>query len=101
MERLVGISDAAKSLGVSVTTLRRWEVSGKLVPEHTAGGHRRYDLAKLRPEWFRTSDESARKTVAYARVSRRLGNKSKILMAKEGTSVKDMTILAWKLTIIQ
>jgi predicted site-specific integrase-resolvase len=46
-------------------------VSGKLVPEHTAGGHRRYDLAKLRPEWFRTSDESARKTVAYARVSRR------------------------------
>ncbi|MHB1563626.1 MAG: IS607 family transposase [Leptospirillum sp.] len=71
MERLVGISDAAKSLGVSVTTLRRWEVSGKLVPEHTAGGHRRYDLAKLRPEWFRTSDESARKTVAYARVSRR------------------------------
>lgn len=69
MERLVGISDAAKSLGVSVTTLRRWEVSGKLVPEHTAGGHRRYDLAKLRPEWFRTSDESARKTVAYARVS--------------------------------
>ncbi|MHB1731277.1 MAG: IS607 family transposase [Leptospirillum sp.] len=71
MERLVGISDAAKSLGVSVTTLRRWEVSGKLVPEHTAGGHCRYDLAKLRPEWFRTSDESARKTVAYARVSRR------------------------------
>ncbi len=71
MERLVGISDAAKSLGVSVTTLRRWEVSGKLVPEHTAGGHRRYDLAKLSPEWFRPSDESARKTVAYARVSRR------------------------------
>ncbi|EQD40598.1 Resolvase domain protein, partial [mine drainage metagenome] len=69
MERLVGISDAAKSLGVSVTTLRRWEVSGKLVPDHTAGGHRRYDLAKLRPEWFRATDESARKTVAYARVS--------------------------------
>ena len=24
-----------------------------LVPEHTPGGHRRYDLAKLRPEQFR------------------------------------------------
>ena len=69
MERLVSIGEAAKALGVSVTTLRRWEVSGKLVPEHTAGGHRRYDLAKLRPEMFRTDVEANRRTVAYARVS--------------------------------
>ena len=69
MERFVGISEAAKALGVSVTTLRRWEATGKLVAEHTAGGHRRYDLAKLRPEWFRAADEAHRKTIAYARVS--------------------------------
>lgn len=69
MERLVGIGEAAEALGVSITTLRRWEADGKLAAEHTAGGHRHYDLAKLRPEWFRSADEAKRKTVAYARVS--------------------------------
>ncbi|MEF3193341.1 MAG: MerR family DNA-binding transcriptional regulator, partial [Halothiobacillaceae bacterium] len=69
MERLVSIGEAAKALGVSITTLRRWEASGKLVAEYTAGGHRRYDLAKLRPEMFRSEDEVNRRTVAYARVS--------------------------------
>ena len=68
MERLVSISEAARTLGVSITTLRRWEAEGRLIPEHTSGGHRRYDLAKINPEWFRfTPDE--RHTVAYARVS--------------------------------
>jgi len=42
---------------------------GKLVAEHTAGGHRRYDLTRLRPELFRAEDASQRRTVAYARVS--------------------------------
>ena len=69
MERLVGIGEAAKVLGVSITTLRRWETEGRLVTEHTAGGHRRYDLAKLRPELFRAEAETARRTIAYARVS--------------------------------
>lgn len=40
-------SEAAKLKGVSASTLRRWEVEGKLVPERTANGHRRYDLAQL------------------------------------------------------
>ncbi len=48
MERLVSISEAASALGVSITTLRRWEASGKVVPEHTAGGHRRYTLVYAR-----------------------------------------------------
>jgi len=69
MNRYVSISDAAKALGVSVTTLRRWEAVGKLIPEHTAGGHRRYDLSKLRPEMFRAEEAAARRTIAYARVS--------------------------------
>ena len=47
MESLVSIGEAASALGVSITTLRRWEASGRLAAEHTAGGHRRYDLAKL------------------------------------------------------
>ncbi|MDR2155654.1 MAG: MerR family DNA-binding transcriptional regulator [Burkholderiaceae bacterium] len=47
MERLVGIGEAASALGVSITTPRRWEAEERLLAEHTAGGHRRYDLAKL------------------------------------------------------
>jgi excisionase family DNA binding protein len=69
MNRFLGIGEAAKALGVSIATLRRWEVSGKIEAEHTAGGHRRYDLAKLRPEQYRAAEAASRRTVAYARVS--------------------------------
>ena len=69
MERIVAIGEAADVLGVSIATLRRWEAAGKLAAEHTAGGHRRYDVAKLRPELFGDADAAKRKTVAYARVS--------------------------------
>jgi putative resolvase len=64
MERFVGIGEAAEALGVSTTTLRRWEAAGKLVAEHTAGGHRRYDLSKLRPELYRAEDRTNRRTIA-------------------------------------
>ena len=43
----LSISEAAKIKGVSTSTLRRWELEGKLIPERTANGHRRYDLAQL------------------------------------------------------
>jgi len=69
MDRWVSISEAAQALGVSVTTLRRWAASGELLAEHTAGGHRRDDLAKLRPELLHAKDGGKRRTVAYARVS--------------------------------
>lgn len=68
MDRLVAIGEASKALGVSITTLRRWESEGKLIPERTAAGHRRYDLAKLKPELFHVALDE-RRTVAYARVS--------------------------------
>lgn len=68
--KLVPIHEAAEALGVSAQTLRRWEREGRLLPdERTAGGRRRYDLARLKPEMFRSQAEAARKTVAYARVS--------------------------------
>ena len=68
MERFVSIGEAAKALGVSITTLRRWEAEGRLIPEQTSGGHRRYNLARLKPEMFRAAPDE-RRTVAYARVS--------------------------------
>jgi putative resolvase len=62
------IGEASKTLGVSITTLRRWEVEGKLMPERTVSGHRRYDLAKIKPELFHLASD-VRRTIAYARVS--------------------------------
>lgn len=68
MNRLLSIGEASKALGVSITTLRRWEKQGKLLPERTEFGHRRYDLSKLSPERYRESADN-RGTIAYARVS--------------------------------
>ena len=57
--KLVPIQDAADALGVTAQTLRRWEREGRLIPdERTAGGRRRYDLARLKPE-LRSSTRSA------------------------------------------
>ena len=70
MDKLVSIGKAAKILGVSEVTLRRWDEDGKLVSIKTEGGHRRYDISKIRPELVHKFDfQDMRKTVAYARVS--------------------------------
>lgn len=68
MSNLVQISHAAKILGVSITTLRRWEKEGKITPQYTKSGHRRYDLQALIPQ-LTHSHSHQRRTIAYARVS--------------------------------
>jgi excisionase family DNA binding protein len=70
MEKLVSISKAATLLGVSEITLRRWDRDGRLVSIKTEGGHRRYDISKIKPETVHKYDfTDKRKTIAYARVS--------------------------------
>jgi len=70
MDHLVSIGRAAKILGVSIITLRRWDSEGKFPSIKTEGGHRRYELSKLKPETVHKYDfASTRKTIAYARVS--------------------------------
>ena len=68
MSKLVPISEAASALGVSASTLRRWDASGRLVPARSVSGQRRYDLAALRPDLAHV-DPAPRRTLAYARVS--------------------------------
>ena len=58
------ISEAAKLKGVSVSTLRRWESEGKLIPEWTVNGHRRYTISQLLGV-----KENLSYTVGYCRVS--------------------------------
>jgi excisionase family DNA binding protein len=69
MNKFLSIQDAAKCLGVSPQTLRRWEKQKKITPCYrTQGGQRRYDITQLQP--FNCRDKTSdRLTVAYARVS--------------------------------
>src|SRR3989344_4113365 len=44
---MLSITDAAKQLGISTKTLRRWEKRGLVTPSRTPGGQRRYSEADL------------------------------------------------------
>jgi len=65
----ISIGQAAKELGVSIPTLRRWEAEGKIHSERTPNGHRRYDLAQLRGLKPYEASKTNRPTLCYARVS--------------------------------
>lgn len=43
----LSIEQAAEMLGVSTQTLRNWEIQGKLIPQRTSGGHRRYFKSQI------------------------------------------------------
>jgi excisionase family DNA binding protein len=60
----ISISEASKLLGVSIRTLQRWEVKGKIKAFRTEGGHRRYEVGDLLGV-----KNDASLTVGYARVS--------------------------------
>ena len=64
------ISEAAQLLGVSVSSIRKWEALHKIKPAYrTPGGHRRYLITDLKEKFGLITDALSRITVAYARVS--------------------------------
>jgi excisionase family DNA binding protein len=65
----IGIGEAAKELGVSISTLRRWESEGKITSERTHGKHRRYDISTMRNHGESKPVGAHRITIAYARGS--------------------------------
>lgn len=66
MSRFIKIGEAAKVLGVSIQTLRRWEEIGYLIPERKSSGKTRYySLEQLTGNKIVDSEL----TIAYARVS--------------------------------
>src|SRR5215213_8343382 len=66
MSRFIKIGEAARVLGVSIQTLRRWEEEGYLVPHHKSKVETRYYvLDQLIGKKISENDF----TVAYARVS--------------------------------
>lgn len=73
MIMFICIGEAAKVIGVAISTLRRWELEKKFLADcRTCGGHRRYSLARIKAYFFKqtiTNTAVAKKTYAYARVS--------------------------------
>src|SRR4030042_6261280 len=68
MNKLITIQEAANLLGVSTSTIRRWEKEKRLIPdERTGGNQRRYRLSSINPNFRK--DGGKRKTICYARVS--------------------------------
>ncbi len=66
MNRFIKAGEAARILGVTVQTLRRWEKSGQLMPDKKSeGGTRYYDIDRL----LGVSSKESTLTYAYARVS--------------------------------
>jgi excisionase family DNA binding protein len=69
-EVTLSIGDAAKELGISTKTLRRWADSGKIRSERSPSGQRRFflvDIKRITPRELNQLDE--RITINYARVS--------------------------------
>ncbi|HNH96830.1 MAG TPA: MerR family DNA-binding transcriptional regulator [Microthrixaceae bacterium] len=56
-DTLVSIGTAALLLGVSVDTMRRWEIEGRITSTRTPGNQRRYELADI--ERLRTGGDAA------------------------------------------
>ena len=94
----ISIGKAAKILGVSQDTLRRWESVGKIESERTARGHRRYDINKLGGN-SRTISHSNKPTIGYARVS---GHDQKNDLKRQVELVEAFCAAnGWKYEIIQ
>lgn len=71
MNKFISIKETSVLIGVTTTTLRRWELSGYLIPHHrTIGNHRRYDLNKILKQFNHNPNSNKDKiTICYSRVS--------------------------------
>jgi putative resolvase len=70
MKTSLSIGEASIMIGVSITTLRRWHKSLKLVPKfNTFGGHRRYHIQQILSIINPNKNNENRVNIGYARVS--------------------------------
>jgi len=65
----MSITEFANKLGVIPDTVRRWERSGKLSPDRTQGGHRRYTEKDIQQALGIREKDKEKRNVIYCRVS--------------------------------
>ena len=68
MDKYYSISEFAKRVNVSASTLRRWDSSGEFPAKKRSSGHRYYDESDVR-KLLNLTPEELRKVVVYCRVS--------------------------------
>jgi len=70
MDKFISINEAASIIGVTTTTLRRWEENKLFLPHHrTLGNHRRYELESVLKLIKKDEQANEKKTICYSRVS--------------------------------
>ena len=71
MDKFISIKEASLLIGVTTTTLRRWEIQSLLLPHHrTLGNHRRYELNNILNMFEHIQEtNNERVTICYSRVS--------------------------------
>ena len=70
----ISIGNSATMIGVAISTLRRWDAEGYLIPDYrTKGNHRRYSLSSLKQythyENINKFESQEKQTILYSRVS--------------------------------
>ena len=65
----MSITEFADTLGVIPDTVRRWERIGKISPERTNGGHRRYTEKDIQDALRMKVNDKPKRKVIYCRVS--------------------------------
>jgi predicted site-specific integrase-resolvase len=65
----MNITEFANKLGVIPDTVRKWERKGKITPDRTIGGHRRYTEKHLQDALRQKMMDKPKRKVIYCRVS--------------------------------
>ena len=95
MSRFIKIGEAAKILGISIQTLRRWEETGYLLPDRISEGKTRY----YNVDHLTGKPSETDLTVAYARVSSH--DQKKDLARQAEALASYCTKQGWNFQIIQ
>jgi len=69
MKKTMNITEFAGRIGVIPDTVRRWERMGKIIPNRTHGGHRRYTQEHLQQILGQRAKQKDKRKVIYCRVS--------------------------------
>ena len=96
MSRFIKIGEAAKLLGITVQTLRRWELEGSFLPDRKSEGRTRY-YALDRIIGVKPSENDL--TIAYARVSSH--DQKKNLETQAQLLTQYCTAKGWQFEVIQ
>ncbi|MHB8436951.1 MAG: recombinase family protein [Acidimicrobiales bacterium] len=85
---------------MSTKTLRRWEMSGRLIPQHLPAGARRYSEAKLDALMALVPVPTVVRAAVYARVSSSKQKADGSLGRQTDRLMSDATGRGWDLAVV-